>query len=119
MFTGGIMPYISISIGQKLDAPQKEALKSELGRLITIIPGKTEPDLLVNIQDGGSLYMAGTGEPSVYIDLRVYTKTDPEAKKRFTRELCAFITRRFGIEAARQYLTISEYDHWGYDGEFH
>jgi hypothetical protein len=113
------MPYISISIGQKLDVSQKEALKSELGRLITIIPGKTEPDLLVNIQDGASLYMAGTGEPSVYIDLRVYTKTDLEAKKRFTRELCAFISRRFGIEASRQYLTIGEYAHWGYDGEFH
>jgi hypothetical protein len=113
------MPYISVVIGQKLSAPQKEVLKSELGRLITIIPGKTEPDLLVNIQDGGSLYMGGTSAPCVYIDLRIYTKTDPEAKKRFTRELCTLITSQFGIEAVRQYLTISEYDHWGYDGEFH
>ncbi|MDR0601066.1 MAG: hypothetical protein LBG42_01665, partial [Treponema sp.] len=92
------MPYISVSIGQKLGARQKETLKSELGRLITIIPGKTEPDLLVDIRDGGSLYMGGTEEPSVYIDLRLYTKTDGEAKKRFTRELFAFITREFGID---------------------
>jgi hypothetical protein len=113
------MPYISVAIGQKLSALQKEKLKTELGRLITIIPGKTEPDLIVDIQDGGSLYMGGTEAPSVYIDLRVYTKTALEAKKRFTRELFAFITSEFGIEAARQYLTISEYEHWGYGGEFH
>jgi hypothetical protein len=113
------MPYISVIIGQKLSVPQKETLKKELGRLITIIPGKTEPDLMVHIQDSGSLYMGGTEAPSVYVDLRVYTKTDPEAKKRFTRELMLFITREFSIPAARQYLTIDEYDHWGYDGEFH
>jgi hypothetical protein len=110
---------MQVVIGRKLTAPQKETLKTELGRLITIIPGKTEPDLIVNIQDGGSLYMDGTEEPSVYADLRVYTKTDPEAKKDFTRKFFALITREFGIEAGRQYLTISEYDHWGYDGEFH
>jgi hypothetical protein len=113
------MPYISVTIGQKLSGPQKEKIKDELGRLIPIIPGKSEPDLIVYIQDGGSLYMGGTEEPSVYIDLRLYLKTDPEAKKRFTREVFAFITREFGIEAGRQYLTIGEYDHWGYDGEFH
>jgi hypothetical protein len=113
------MPYISVTTGQKLSAPQKEKLKTGLGRLITIIPGKTEADLIVHIQDGGSFYMGGTETPSVYIDLRVYTKTDPEAKKRFSRELFAFITDELGIEAARQYLTIGEYDHWGYDGEFH
>lgn len=113
------MPYISVAIGQKLSAPQKDRLKSELGRLISIIPGKTEPDLLVNIQDNGFLSMGGTETPSVYIDLRMLGKTDLEAKKRFTREVFACITRLFDIEAARQYLTISEYDHWGYDGEFH
>ncbi|MDR1901127.1 MAG: hypothetical protein LBQ88_02425 [Treponema sp.] len=112
------MPYISVAIGQKLTAQQKEKVKTELGRLITIIPGKTEQDLIVHIQDG-ALYMGGTEAPSAYIDLRLYIKTDMEAKKRFTRELFAFITGEFGIEADRQYLTISEYDNWGYDGEFH
>jgi phenylpyruvate tautomerase PptA (4-oxalocrotonate tautomerase family) len=113
------MPYIQVTLGQKLSDPQKETLKSELGRLIAIVPGKTEPDLIVSIQDGTSLYMGGTREPSAYIDLRVYTKTDPEAKKRFTRELFAVITAQLGIPISRQYLTIAEYDHWGYGGEFH
>jgi phenylpyruvate tautomerase PptA (4-oxalocrotonate tautomerase family) len=113
------MPYIQVTIGQKLSAPQKERLKSELGRLIAIIPGKSEQGLIVNIQDGSSLYMGGTEEPSAYIDLRVYTKTDGEAKKRITREIFGLITREFAIPTGRQYLTISEYDQWGYGGELH
>jgi hypothetical protein len=113
------MPYISVTIGQKLDAVQKEKLKTALGCLITIIPGKTEPDLIVNIQDSGAVYMGGAEIPCAYIDLRVYTKTTDEAKKRFAGELFAFITREFAIPAERQYLTIGEYDNWGYDGEWH
>jgi hypothetical protein len=113
------MPYLSVSIGQKLEAAQREKLKTGLGRLITIIPGKTEPDLIVHIQDSGVMYIGGADVPCVYIDLRVYTKTTDEAKKRFTRETCAFIAREFGIPAARQYLTIHEFESWGYDGEWH
>jgi phenylpyruvate tautomerase PptA (4-oxalocrotonate tautomerase family) len=113
------MPYISVNLGQKLEAAQKEKLKAELGRLITIIPGKTEPDLIVHIQDGGAMYTGGKEIPCAYIDLRVYTKTTGEAKKRFTRETCAYISREFAIPPERQYLTISEYEQWGYDGEWH
>jgi hypothetical protein len=34
-----------VRIGKTLTAPQKEWLVTELGRLITLIPGKTGPDL--------------------------------------------------------------------------
>jgi hypothetical protein len=113
------MPYLSVNIGKKLEAAQKEKLKTEFGRLITIIPGKTEPDLMLNIQDTDAMYIAGAQTPCAYIDLRVYTKTTEEAKKRFTGETFALLTREFGIPPERQYMTIAEYENWGYDGEWH
>jgi hypothetical protein len=113
------MPYMYVRIGKTLTAPQKEILINELGRLITLIPGKTGPDLMVDLHDGDGLSMGGAGEPAAYIDLRVYTKVSLEAKKAFTRALFALLTREFGIETGRLYLTIGEYDNWGYDGEFH
>jgi phenylpyruvate tautomerase PptA (4-oxalocrotonate tautomerase family) len=113
------VPYISVTTGQKLEEAQKEKLKAGLGRLITIIPGKTEPDLVVHIQDSASLYMGGGKAPCAYIDLRIYTKTGNEAKERFTREVFAFIADEFGIPPERQYLTIGEYENWGYDGKWH
>lgn len=113
------MPYLSVTIGQKLDAPLREKLTAELGRLITLIPGKTEDGLIVHIQDAGALYMGGAQVPCAYVDLRIYTKTTEEAKRSFTRETCAFLAREFGIPVERQYLTISEYPNWGYDGEWH
>jgi phenylpyruvate tautomerase PptA (4-oxalocrotonate tautomerase family) len=116
---GEHMPYISITVGQKLSALQRQMMKTEFGRLISILPGKTEPDLIVNIHDGGAVYMGGAEVPCVFIDLRVYGKADEEAKKRFAEEIFAYITHVLGIPPEHQYLTISEHDHWGYDGQWH
>jgi phenylpyruvate tautomerase PptA (4-oxalocrotonate tautomerase family) len=113
------MPYLSVHISPRLEAAQKTQLKTELGRLITIIPGKTEPDLMVRIADGDAMYLDGKEVSCAYIDLRVYTKTTDEAKQRFTHETCAYIAREFGVPAERQYLTIREFENWGYDGEWH
>jgi phenylpyruvate tautomerase PptA (4-oxalocrotonate tautomerase family) len=113
------MPYLSVNIGKKLEAAQKEKLKTEFGRLITIIPGKTEPDLMMNIRDTDAMYIGCAQTPCAYIDLRMYTKTTAEAKKRFTSETSSLITRELGIPPERQYLTIAEYESWGYDGEWH
>jgi phenylpyruvate tautomerase PptA (4-oxalocrotonate tautomerase family) len=112
------MPYLSVHIGQRLESAQKEKLKAELGRLITIVPGKTEPDLMLSLQDE-PMYFGGEAVSCAYIDLRIYAKTTEEAKKRFTRETCAMIAREYGIPVERQYLTIQEFENWGYDGEWH
>ncbi|GHU96769.1 hypothetical protein FACS189483_00670 [Spirochaetia bacterium] len=113
------MPYIAVNTSEQLSAAKKETLKAALGRLIAIIPGKSEDALMVDLADGKTMYMGGAAVPCAYIDLRVYTKTDPEAKKQFTKETFALLERELGIKPENQYLTIYEADHWGYDGEFH
>jgi phenylpyruvate tautomerase PptA (4-oxalocrotonate tautomerase family) len=112
------MPYISIAMGKELSQDQKDRLAHELGRLITIIPGKTEKGLIVHFHDG-ALYKGGEEIPCAYIDLRVYTKTTEEAKQGFTKETCAYIAKEFGVPVENQYLTIQEFDNWGSRGEWH
>jgi hypothetical protein len=53
------MPYIAINTSVKLSAAQKEKIKAELGRLITIIPTKTEVGLLIDLSDSRIIYKAG------------------------------------------------------------
>ena len=113
------MPYISVTIGQKLSAIQRQKLKTEFGRLITLIPKKTEPDLIVNIQDGGAVYMGGAEVPCAYIDVRLYGKAPIGAKRKFTKEIFTLLSKDLGIPIEHQYLTINECDHWGYDGKWH
>ena len=53
------MPYIGVSTSKKLSDAQKDALKSALGEKISVIPGKTEKALMVDIADGHTMYFAG------------------------------------------------------------
>jgi phenylpyruvate tautomerase PptA (4-oxalocrotonate tautomerase family) len=113
------MPYLAINLAQKLSQAQKETVIAEFGRLITVIPGKTEDTLMVDLSDDRALYMGGQAGPCAYVDLRMYTKTTQEAKQRFTKDASAFLVRELGIREERVYLTIAEYDQWGYDGALH
>jgi phenylpyruvate tautomerase PptA (4-oxalocrotonate tautomerase family) len=113
------MPYIAVKTGEALSEARKDALTRELGRLISIIPGKTEPDLIVDLACGADMYMGGRRVPCAYIDLRVYSKAEEGAKERFTSEVFTLISRELGIKKENLYMTVSEFDRWGYDGEYH
>ena len=43
------MPYIDVNVSIKLSDQEKDNLKSKLGELISIIPGKTENVLMIGL----------------------------------------------------------------------
>ena len=62
------MPYIDINITNKLNEKEKDKIKSKLGELITIIPGKKEASLMIGINDEYTIYLEGERkDKSAYI----------------------------------------------------
>ena len=112
------MPYIALNTAQKLTDAQKEKIKTELGRLITIIPTKTEAGLLVDFSDSRTIYKAGQNVSGAFIDLRLFHKTDYESKKKFTEETFEMLSRELGLKKENMYLTIMEFDNWGSGGTY-
>ena len=113
------MPYIAINTAQILSAPQKEKIKAELGRLMSIIPTKTEAGLLIDFSEGHTLYKGGEKIDGAFIDLRLFYKSELEPKKQYTAEVLDLLYRELGIKKENMYFTISEYENWGADGELH
>lgn len=113
------MPYLSLRTSQKITDEKKHTVVSALGKLISIIPGKTENDLIVDLSSGLEMFIAGNRAPSAYIDIRIYTKAPEDAKSSFTREVIALVSRELNIKNEAIYMTVSEFDHWGYDGAYH
>jgi len=111
------MPYIAINTTQELSAAQKEKIKSELGRLMTIIPTKTEAGLLVDFSGGRTMYKAGVSVDGAFIDLKLFKKSELEPKKQYTAEIFNLFTRELGIKKEHIYMTIDEYENWGSNGE--
>ena len=113
------MPYISVNTAMELNAAQKDKIKSELGRLMSIIPTKSEAGLMVDFSGGRTVYKGGEKVDGAFIDLRLYHKSELEPKKQFTAEVFNLLTQELGMKKEHMYLTIGEYDTWGSNGELH
>ncbi len=110
------MPYINAKFSVKLTDEQKVQLKSELGKAICAIPGKSETYLMVCIEDGA--YMALGGDDSAahaFFDVRILGSSTGEAFSKMTGELCK-ISEKYGIAPSNVYAAYSEYEHWGWNG---
>ena len=110
------MPYIAINTSVKLSDSQKEKIKTELGRLISIIPTKSEAGLLINFSDSATIYKAGENVPGAFIDIRLLHKADFEARKKFTEETFDLLIRELGIKKEHIYLSFLEFDDFGVGG---
>ena len=53
------MPYIESKVTVKLTEVEREYLKTELGKIVDDIPGKSENFLMVGFQDNFPLYFKG------------------------------------------------------------
>ena len=113
------MPYIAINTTKKLNAGQKTKIKAELGTLMTIIPTKNEAGLMIDFSGDRTFFKAGAEVDGAFIDLRLFGKSEPEPKKKYTAEVLDMISRELGIQKENIYMNISEYDTWGSKGELH
>ena len=110
------MPYIAINTAQEISAAQKDKIKTELGRLITILPTKNEAGLLVDFSDSRTFYKAGEKVAGAFVDVRLFRKSDYEPKKKFTEEVFELFSRELGIKKENLYITIMEFDTIGSGG---
>ena len=113
------MPYIAINTVQELNNTQKEKIKTELGRLMSIIPTKNEAGLLIDFSGGRTFYKAGLKVDGAFIDLRLFKKSELGPKKEYCAEVFNLLARELGIEKENMYLNIGEFENWGSKGELH
>ena len=110
------MPYISINTSLKLSVDQKEKIKAELGRLISIIPEKTEAGTIVDFSDDRTIYKAGEKREIAFIELRIFRECDFEYKKKFTEETFSMLSRELGLKIENMSLNILVFNNWGTGG---
>lgn len=112
------MPYIAVNVSTPLDAAKKEEIKSELGKLIELLPGKSESVLMVELDDAKSMYFRGASKSCIFIEIRLYKESPMEAKKEFTSKVFEMLERLTGIGKDDIFLNILEFDNWGAGGFF-
>lgn len=107
------MPYIAINTSLKLDEERKAALKTALGENITLISGKTEQKLMVDISDGHAMYFKGDARELAFIDVRCFGRAELSDKKTFTQAVFQSVQKITGLPQDGIYLCYGEYENWG------
>jgi phenylpyruvate tautomerase PptA (4-oxalocrotonate tautomerase family) len=111
------MPYINVNVSVELDQAKKDAVKAELGRLIDILPGKSESVLMIELNGSKTMYFRGEQKPPcAFVEVRLYKESPMDAKKEFTAKVFEMLERLLGLKPEDVFLNILEMQNWGVGG---
>lgn len=109
------MPYIHTKTNTLISAEKEAVLKTEFGKAISLIPGKSEQWLMLDFTDNERIWLAGDNSPAAMLEVEVFGKASDSAYDLLTEKLTDIISAELGIESSRVYVKYDEIDHWGWN----
>lgn len=111
------MPYIDSKITLTLSDAQKNTLKTELGKIICTIPGKSEAFLMLGFQDNYDLYFKGEKlDLGAFIDVKVFGEAPEQALEKVSSQICDLYKKVLNIPPDAIYITYQPIFNWGWNG---
>lgn len=110
------MPFIDAKLTVAVTEDKKEAIKTELGKVISIV-NKPESFLMVGIADNYDLYMGGKKlDKGAFVAVSLFGSASSSAYERMTGEICRILGEQLNIPADAVYVTYSGISDWGWNG---
>ena len=110
------MPFINVKTNTPVSKDKETALKSALGQAVSIIPGKSETWLMVEIEPERKLYFKGTDDPAAMVSVSVFGSADSASFAKLTNSICTILNNELGIDTARTYVKYEATRDWGWNG---
>ncbi len=111
------MPYINTKVSVGVPKEKEENIKKKLGKAIELIPGKSEQWLMVAFEENCSLYFKGSAEkPMAFVEVKLFGRSTKDAYQKLTAEITTILKEELSIPADCVYVTYTEVDHWGWNG---
>ena len=111
------MPMISTNTNVTISTEQELKLKSELGKAIEILSGKSERWLMLSFDDKCHLYFQGdNSKPIAYVEVKVFGRIDYSQSNKLTAKICEIFGSVLNIDASNVYIKYEEVDMWGWNG---
>ena len=111
------MPFIDVKTSVKTTLKQRQELKTRLGQIISLIPGKSEAWLMLDLEDGQTMYFRGENkDPIVFAGVNMYGSPEPAAFERMTEELTKIFGEILGVAPDHMYIRYNASMYWGWNG---
>lgn len=112
------MPFLNIKYSKEINKEQEEKIKTELGKAIEVIPGKSESWFMINFENNAHLYFKGkNSEPILFANLSVYGNVDSKYFNEFTKQATKIFVSNLDIKKENIYIKYDTTTNWGWDGE--
>ena len=105
------MPYVSLSVGAPISDEKKEIIQKEIGRLISIIPGKSSPVTMIKIEDCCDMYMGEDKANYAFCEVRLLGEAPYENKNEFYQAFRKLLIEQIGIKEI--YFNYVVFNEWG------
>lgn len=93
------MPFLDVKASCEITPAQELELKTELGRLISLIPGKSEGALMISFTDHCRLWFGGEQEtPIAMVKAMIYGSASPESCSAFGDAVVELFQRVLGVK---------------------
>ena len=110
------MPFIDTKVTVKMDAAQKETIKSAMGKLIETL-NKPEAYLMVGIDDGCDLWFGGEKlDKGAYVAVSLLGNAPKELYEKLTGQICDLLQKELGSPGNAVYVTYHPVSDWGWNG---
>lgn len=111
------MPFIDVKVSSPLSETAIETIKTRLGKSISLVPGKSEGYLMVNIADRCHLYFKGSNtQPASMTEVSIFGTANRSDCEMLTKEICSILSEEAQIPPERSYVKFQFVENWGYNG---
>lgn len=110
------MPFINVKTNREVSEEKATIIKSELGKAITAIPGKSEGWLMVCVEGEKNLFFRGEDAPAAMVEVSLYGNASQNALATLTSHITGILTDALLISSDRIYVSYMSTDNWGWNG---
>ena len=115
---GMSMPFINSRVNVMMAESKKEEVKEKLGKVISILPGKSEEWLMIEFAEFCDLSFRGDrSQPTAFIEVKVFGNIPKDCVGRLTKEISDIYEEVLQIKRDRIYVKYEETDKWGWNGD--
>lgn len=110
------MPFINTKYSASITEQQETALKSALGKAISLV-GKSEGWLMLGFEQNCSMYFKGEkSEKLAFVEVSLFGGASSDCYNKLTGEICRIYGEVLGVPADKIYVKYSYTDDWGWNG---
>ena len=110
------MPFIRTTTNRPVAKSTADKMTAACGQAITLLRGKTEEWLMVEVTGDKNLYFKGTDEPCAIAEVQILGKANPSELENLTDAMTQILSSALDVPSDRIYVRYEEVAYWGWNG---